>query len=266
MCSYAEEYIQFMNEVHKNKHVLNISTITLICNLNVDNVSIQEFTQNFNEPGITMKVQSVVKDGKIDVTRRSKIKRAFFNQVTLNYKDISKKSIKIFSNGKLQITGLTSGFECDVLSDYILRLIRRTLNNENIHIVKSYMGMINSNFSTNISIDLVRLNRVLNQNINVMSIYNPESYPAINVKYEIPGTDRCTSIFVFGTGNIVTTGGKSLSDIQASYRFIHNEIVNNRDFVCRSDFITDRPPKKEPLMYGYAVRQYMSCVIGNKIL
>jgi TATA-box binding protein (TBP) (component of TFIID and TFIIIB) len=258
--NYAEEYLSFMEEVHKNKHVLNISTITLICNLNVDNVSIQTFIDRFQEPGITMKVQSVVKNGKIDVTRRSKVKRAFFNQVTLNYQDISKKSIKIFSNGKLQMTGITSGFECDVLSNYVLQLIRRTLNNNDIRIVKSYMGMINSNFSVNVGIDLVKLNRVLNENPHVMSIYNPESYPAINVKYEIPGKEHCTSIFVFGTGNIVTTGGKSIEDIKASYRFIHSEISNHYELVCRPDCITDRPIKKEPMLYGYPVRQYMSCV------
>lgn len=264
--NYAEEYMSFMSEVHKNKHVLNISTITLICNLNVDNVSIQEFTEKFEEPGVTMKVQSVMKDGKLDVTRRSKVKRAFFNQVTLNYHDISRKSIKIFSNGKLQITGLTSGFECDVLSNYVLRLIRRTLNNESIEIVKSYIGMINSNFSTHIGIDLVKLNRLLNQNMNVMSIYNPESYPAINVKYEIPGTDHCTSIFVFGTGNIVTTGGKNLGDIKESYRFIYGELLKNHKLVCRPECITERPKKTEPMLHGYTVRQYMACVNGNKIL
>lgn len=250
----------FMEEVHANKHVLNISTITLICNLNVQNVSIQQFIENFDEPNLVMKVQSGSNNGKFDVTRRSKVKRSFFNQVTLNYRDISKKSIKIFSNGKLQITGLTSGFECQKLMDYLVRLLHRTLGDTTIAIEHSYIGMINSNFSTHMNIDLVKLNRILNRNANVMSIYNPESYPAINVKYNVPGSETCTSIFVFGTGNIVTTGGKSLSDIRASYLFIHNEITNHYETVCKRFEYTVRNNKSEPIVHGYSVRQYMSCV------
>lgn len=257
--TYAREYISFMEEVHSNNHVLNISTITLICNLNVDNVSIQKFSENFkSKNGIVMKVQSVIRDGRLDVTRRSKIKRAFFNQITLNYKDISNKSIKIFSNGKLQITGLTSMYECQALSDYILQVLHETLQDNTITITDKYIGMINSNFSTKTNLDLLKLNRILNLNNQVMSVYNPESYPAINMKFHMENTS--TSIFIFGTGNIVTTGGKSLQDIRRSYQFIHKTIMDNYDEVCRNTEFLIKTKDPEPLLHGYSIRQYMSCV------
>ena len=255
---YAREYLAFMEEVNANNHVLNVSTITLICNLNVDNVSIQTFSENFKSDVLVMKIQSAVRDGRLDVTRRSKVKRAFFNQITLNYKDISNKSIKIFSNGKLQITGLTSVYECQVLSDYVLRVVQETMKNDNIAITKRYIGMINSNFSTKTNLDLVKLNRILNQSSNVMSIYNPESYPAINMKYQMEHT--CTSIFVFGTGNIVTTGGKTLQDIRRSYQFINRTITENYNEVCRNTEFIVKTKDPEPLIHGYSIRQYMSCV------
>jgi hypothetical protein len=107
--TYAEEFLQFMQTVHRNKHALNVSTITLICDLNVDNVDIKTFCQHFNEPNITMKICP----HGFDTTRKGRVRKSFYNQVTLNYKDISKKSMKIFSNGKLQITGLTSLYECE---------------------------------------------------------------------------------------------------------------------------------------------------------
>lgn len=257
--SYAREYISFMEEVNNNNHVLNVSTITLICNLNVDNVSIQKFSENFkSKNGIVMKVQSVIRDGCLDVSRRSKVKRAFFNQITLNYKDISNKSIKIFSNGKLQITGLTSVYECNALSEYILSILQETLQDTTINITKRYIGMINSNFSTKTNLDLMRFNRILNKNNNVMSIYNPESYPAINMKLQLEQT--CTSIFIFGTGNIVTTGGKTLQDIRQSYQFIHKTIMENYDEVCRNTEFMVKTKNPEPLIHGYSIRQYMSCV------
>lgn len=257
--SYACEYISFMEEVNENNHVLNVSTITLICNLNVDNVSIQKFSENFRSShGIVMKVPSAIRDGRLDVTRRSKVKRAFFNQITLNYKDISNKSIKIFSNGKLQITGLTSVYECQSLSDYVLRILQETLQDTSIEITDRYIGMINSNFSTKTNLDLMKLNRILNRNGNVMSIYNPESYPAINMKFQMDPT--CTSIFIFGTGNIVTTGGKTLQDIRRSYQFIHKTILDNYEEVCRNTEFTIKTKDPEPLIHGYSIRQYMSCV------
>lgn len=257
--SYAREYISFMKEVNENNHVLNVSTITLICNLNVDNVSIQTFSENFkSNHGIVMKVQSAIRDGRLDVTRRSKVKRAFFNQITLNYKDISNKSIKIFSNGKLQITGLTSVYECQALSDYVLRILQETLQDTTIEITDRYIGMINSNFSTKTNLDLMKLNRILNRNGNVMSIYNPESYPAINMKFQME--QNCTSIFIFGTGNIVTTGGKNLRDIRMSYQFIHKTIMDNYEEVCRNTEFTIKTKDPEPLIHGYSIRQYMSCV------
>lgn len=257
--AYAREYISFMEEVNANNHVLNVSTITLICNLNVENVSIQKFSENFDSNhSLVMKVQSVIRDGCLDVTRRSKVKRAFFNQITLNYKDISNKSIKIFSNGKLQITGVTSVYECQALSEYILSILRETLKDPTIEITKKYIGMINSNFSTKTNLDLMKLNRILNQNSNVMSIYNPESYPAINMKFQLENT--CTSIFIFGTGNIVTTGGKSLHDIRSSYQFIHKTIMDNYEEVCRNTEFIVKTKDPEPLIHGYSIRQYMSCV------
>lgn len=249
--TYAEEFLQFMQIVHRNKHVLNVSTITLICDLNVDNVDIKTFCQHFNEPNILMKICP----HGFDTTRKGRVRKSFYNQVTLNYKDISKKSMKIFSNGKLQITGLTSVYECEKLTTYTLKVLRHTLSNPDIKIRRSYIGMINCNFSTGTNLDLLKFNQLLNRHARVMSIYNPESYPAINMKYE-----NGTSVFIFGTGNIVITGGKCLDDIKKTYEFINEEIIRNYDTVRKTTVYLQKKPRVENYVNGYSVRQYMSCV------
>ena len=248
--TYAEEFLQFMQTVHRNKHALNVSTITLICDLNVDNVDIKTFCQHFNEPNIAMKICP----HGFDTTRKGRVRKSFYNQVTLNYKDISKKSMKIFSNGKLQITGLTSLYECEKLTTYTLNVLRRTLSDPEITIRRSYIGMINCNFSIGTNLDLYKLNKLLNRHARVMSIYNPESYPAINMKY------GNTSVFVFGTGNIVITGGKCLRDMKETYGFINEEIIRNYETVSKMTVHIKKKARVEDYVNGYSVRQYMSCV------
>jgi TATA-box binding protein (TBP) (component of TFIID and TFIIIB) len=88
-----------------------------------------------------------------------------------------------------------------------------------------------------------------------MSIYNPESYPAINMKY-----GSMTSVFIFGTGNIVITGGKCLADIKETYGFINEEIIRNYDTVSKTTEYVKKKPRVEDYVNGYSVRQYMSCV------
>ena len=259
---YANEYLKFMNTVHKNGHSLNVSTITLICDLNVETICIQTFCENFEEPNITMKVCKP--NTEVEVTKRGRVKKSFYNQVTLNYKDISKKSIKIFSNGKLQITGLTSYYECEVLTNYVISILRRTLTNEDISVTRRYVGMINSNFSVKTNLDLQKLNKILNKKVNVMSIYNPESYPAINMKYT-QSNGTTISIFIFGTGNIVITGGKTLAHMRASYDFIYEEILRNHSNVCKKTTYIPKENKVESYIEGYPIRQYMSCVTKKNL-
>ena len=204
---YVQTYFELINKANEHGHILNISTITLIATLNKEKIDLEHFCRHFKHPQVMIKT--------VDQTKR----KYFFNQITLNYKDISKKSIKIFSNGKLQITGLTSVFECNRLLTFIREWLS-TIFKDDIRIMNSYIGMINGNFSIQKTIDLLNMNTLLCNNEGVLCIYNPESYPAINIKLNNNG--NLISVFVFGTGNIVITGGKSLHDIQHAYTFIIN--------------------------------------------
>jgi len=262
---YAQGYIRLMDESTKNGHNVNVSTITLLCTLSVPKVDIQGFTNNFHEEGVTVKISKNNK--QFELTKRGKIKKTFFNQVTLNYFDISNKSIKVFSNGKLQITGISSCYECH----HVIGLITTWLNRENvsdpISVTDAYFGMLNVNFSVKYCLDLALLNRQLNMNENVMSVYNPETYPAINMKLQLsPGEYMCStktnkniSIFVFGTGNIVITGSKCIEAVFEAYAFIVDKISKTPDVLLRANII---PPvkKAEKYFHGYKIKQYLSCV------
>ena len=258
---YSREYFQLMESVNKRGHVLNISTITYLCTLNVDEINLKLFCERFDTISHERYGDIVIKTPIRDDTcnKRGKNKRSFFNQLTLNFRDINKKSIKIFSNGKLQITGLTSMFECKYVSEYIVSLLMYVLRGDirpDATINRGYIGMLNANFSLNNNIDLTKLNKILQKRDKCFCVYNPESYPAINLK--IQTDDRWLSVFVFGTGNIVITGSKCISEMDFAYCFITHAL--SIDNVSKSTEFKPKAIRNEPYIYGYNIRQFLSCI------
>jgi hypothetical protein len=136
-----------------------------------------------------------------------------------------------------------------------------------IRITKRYIGMINANFSVHMNIDLNKLNQCLNRCPSIISIYNPETYPAINMK--IKKNDEpidsfckgCLSIFIFATGNIVITGGTCMANIGKAYKFITRQISEHREYIHKTSQYVPKQKVPEKRIDGYTVRQYLSCVI-----
>ena len=241
---YTSQYFELIDIANKNKHILNISTITLIATLNTNKLNLEHFCNHFRHEHVKIKV---VETGK---------RKYFYNQITLNYKDISKKSIKIFSNGKLQITGLTCAFECNRLLTLIVTWLSNVFE-ESIHVIDSYIGMINGNFSVRKPIDLLKFNNLLCNHEQILCIYNPESYPAINIKLNYGGNR--ISVFVFGTGNIVITGSKSIPDMKHAYTFITSMMKKYPNIY--KDYQVENIKKVESIVHGYTIRQYLSCIV-----
>lgn len=257
---YSSEYLSLMETVYNNKHILNISTITYLCVLNVDFIDLRQFILCFDnhQNCSNVHMKRCIDKNVLEVSKRGKVKKSFYNQITLNFKDINKKSVKIFSNGKIQITGLTSLYECKHVSEFVLSLLKTILTgHDETRIEHSYIGMLNSNFSVMYNVDLNKLNKILQRDPRCFSVYNPESYPAINLK--IKTEDRNLSVFIFGTGNIVITGSKTISEMKHAYCYI-TEMLSKFD-VAKSTPYKPKPKRVEPYLDGYNIRQYLSCVV-----
>ena len=121
--------------------------------------------------------------------------------------------------------------------------------------------MINSNFSFNIGIDIIKLKYNLEQKYkNMQIIYNPDVYPGLKIKH----TTRTgiSSIFVFSTGNVVITGVKSIKEIEESFSCIALTVVNN---LTKYKALI-MPTKKEKKKYniskcGYPTHLYDMCIL-----
>lgn len=251
-----------LNTSFSNVGHLNISTITLVCDLNCT-ICIESLTRNFSSLSYPLCEIKKAKSNKDTVlTKRGKIKKSFYNQTTITYFKFSKKSIKVFTNGKLQITGIIS---INDALEAIGNVIQILINSENAlfaskplpsiyKLVNFKIEMINSNFKFNKELKLKKLELKLAQKYKV--VYEPDTYPGIKLKL------KNSSIFIFGTGNVVITGAKKLTEISEMYELVANILNDSSEIYLKDATIKKQKHVNINTEYGYSVRE-VQCVKLN---
>jgi TATA-box binding protein (TBP) (component of TFIID and TFIIIB) len=127
---------------------------------------------------------------------------------------------------------------------------------EEVEITNIRIGMINSNFNIKCGVDLQCVQCTLNNNDEFYSRYDPDSYPAINIKYK---KIMAISIFIFGSGNIVITGSKNIRDIQTVYNVI-NRLLESSDKHYKHGKGKTKT-NNSTILYGYNLKQLLSAVV-----
>lgn len=248
-----------LNEKYKDVGYLNISTMTIVCDLNCS-ICIESLTKNFKSMYYPLCEIKKAKSNRDSVlTKRGKVKKSFYNQTTITYFNYSKKSIKVFTNGKLQITGIIS---INDAIDVIQNVIRILVNSdqallegkplpsvENMNLFK--VEMINSNFKFGKELKLKKLELKLSKKYNV--VYEPDTYPGVKMKY------NTSSIFIFGTGNVVITGAKTLKEILMVYDLISMILIESDDLHLKTACVQKQKPVYINTHYGYSARDII-CV------
>jgi TATA-box binding protein (TBP) (component of TFIID and TFIIIB) len=187
------------------------------------------------------------------ITYRSKEKGAFYNCfaiiVRLKIKEIFKEiHIKIFNTGKLEIPGIQDDEllykSLNFLVDYLKPYTSETLcyNKMSIDTV-----LINSNFNCGYYIDRETLFNKLKHSYNLITMYDPCSYPGIQSKFYFnenktiqDGICKCSkqcskkgsgtgngecreiSFMIFRTGSVLIVGHCNEDTLNIIYDFIKN--------------------------------------------
>lgn len=234
---FKESYLDLMDDSlsHKkdnpNMSFIGISTITMICDLSCS-IDIQALSNNFcstTYPICTLKKTKA--HDEYEVSKRGKTRKSFYNQSTVNYTDHSTKSMKVFSNGRLQITGLSSVADAKNAVNILCEILRKSYGSvkaKEITVKDCSIAMINSNFSFNVGIDILKIKKDLEKSEHdVGIIYNPEVYPGLKIKHKT--SKGTSSLFVFTTGNVVITGVKSIQEIIESFSMIASTVNSKLD-------------------------------------
>jgi TATA-box binding protein (TBP) (component of TFIID and TFIIIB) len=213
-CSEDENYTSF-NIIKK----WDISTMTVCCCFN-SVIDTEKYTNEYND-----------ENGK----------KQFYNcaniYITVKYQNKPKVSAKIFSNGNIQLAGVLNPYS----ATYAIRKLFKRLsvleafNSETARISNVRICMINSDFKINKYIKQTELCKILDQGkLNYLKTYsfNPNKYPGVNIKMQIPDTDKVMSCIVFRPGSVIITGGNDITSYEKIYRcmidtFVRNESILN---------------------------------------
>lgn len=228
------EYIRNLNairgrltrdETRPDPSWVRITTITM-CSKFLQEIDLKKFRENFTKMG-----------GSITVRRRGsrfrgfewKMKEtAFYNQVTIGYQDVySRKSIKLFPNGSIQVAGCSDLFDCRRILKQLAFILQVVLDlKETLPTEEVSVKMINTNFSLNSSVNLHKvIQKFSSPSFKVT--FDPDRYSAVKVKFCPKPDQKQVTASIFSTGKIIVTGAQTLDEIAGAYETINKVITTD---------------------------------------
>ena len=204
---------------------VRITTITM-CSKFLQEIDLKKFRENFAKMG-----------GSITVRRRGSRFRgfewkmkdtAFYNQVTIGYEDAySRKSIKLFPNGSIQVAGCSDLFDCRRILKQLAFILQVVLDlKETLPTEEVSVKMINTNFSLNSSVNLHKvIQKFSSPSFKVT--FDPDRYSAVKVKFCPKPDQKQVTASIFSTGKIIVTGAQTLDEIAGAYETINKVITTD---------------------------------------
>lgn len=273
------ENIQHLNEyITKTTSIepttLKLSTMTIFSRLEVPdgfvlNKVIEYYLNNGNDKvreimGLDVHIVFPIRKSK--KTSRGKNISNFFNQLTFWYKDCTKKSVKLFINGNVHVTGCRSLEEYTRLMHHICRFMDHLFpdSSRTCKVMDIDIQMVNTNFSVGRGLDLSRLKRILLDQ-GMCATYDREVYPGLNLKVPT-SAGREASVLVFISGNIIITGVRYFREIYEAYKFITESICSTAHLITKKRIAVASVEKKKPsavsIVNGYESHIVESIMCG----
>jgi TATA-box binding protein (TBP) (component of TFIID and TFIIIB) len=151
----------------------------------------------------------------------------FYNQVTLTYHDTySTKSVKVFPNGSIQVAGCCDLFDCKRIITQLTYIFKTFLGTEMKIPDDSFrVVMINSNFSLNYNINLMKVAQHFEKHSDIFKVsFEPDRYSAVKIKFQPAQDMKEITTSIFSTGKIIITGAETLKEIAFGYNIINHHI------------------------------------------
>jgi TATA-box binding protein (TBP) (component of TFIID and TFIIIB) len=201
---------------------VRITTITM-CSKFLEAIDLPKFRENFK------KLETVYVRPKGSRARGFawKMKEtAFYNQVTIGYEDhSSRKSIKLFPNGSIQVAGCADLFDCRRILKQLSFILMVVLGKDiKVPVDEVAVKMINTNFSLNSSVNLLKIIAKLSKLPGFKVTFDPDRYSAVKAKFvPKPGQKQVTAS-IFSTGKIIVTGAQTLDEIAEAYTILNQNL------------------------------------------
>jgi TATA-box binding protein (TBP) (component of TFIID and TFIIIB) len=211
---------------------VRITTITM-CSKFLESIDLAKFRENFKK----LETVNVRPKGSRARGFEWKMKdTAFYNQVTIGYEDhSSRKSIKLFPNGSIQVAGCADLFDCRRILKQLSFILMVVLGKDAVVPVDEVsVKMINTNFSLNSSVNLLKIIGKLskvqagpgaNGTPSPFKVtFDPDRYSAVKVKFVPREGQKQVTASIFSTGKIIVTGAQTLDEIAESYAILNQNL------------------------------------------
>ena len=193
---------------------LKISTMTFVARIEntVDLPSIYE--KGIRESSFLQQVDFFIEDKSKKMTKKGKPKKSFGNQMTIKSRTM-KFNLKVFFNGKIQVTGVKSRDNLELIFDKLDRLY-------GIKVTSPKLVMKNSVVNLEVDLNLYALfQRMVHMKLSAN--YTPEIYPGLKLKH-----DNSTAL-IFATGKVILSS-KSDDDPLELLDLVKDAVRTSHDF------------------------------------
>ena len=276
--NFSYNYNSPSNKNNINPTKLRISTST-ICGYLGTNINTDNIYKNFVSSTIPVSVGIVgckANDYPLKGFFKKKKIANFFNSATLNIKieEDNYINFKIFKNGKIQLTGVSSELlgkkSIDIVIDYIKSFV--SISNKIVDDIKTIKlteyrtVLINSDYFCGSQLQREILYKILYNKYNLSVSYDSENYPGVKLQYfwnkttinsNNEGICLCTpkcigkgdglttnnckkiTISTFQSGKIIITGGRNIEQINTAYKFFNTILKNNYTNIVKETINTE---------------------------
>jgi TATA-box binding protein (TBP) (component of TFIID and TFIIIB) len=195
------------------------------------------------------------------VNKKKKLSKCFDNQVTciITLNGINYVNVKVFKNGKIQMTGLKHVDQGKSIIDCVIENLKKIYTQNVSNIVEIFCNLlnteykvqlINSDFKVGIEIRREKLNKIIQNTYGVLSSFEPCIYPGVKIQFfwkkrftkhdgicqcseycDGRGDSKCKkiTIAVFQSGCIIITGAQTVTQIKDAYEFICDVIKTHKN-------------------------------------
>ena len=288
---FNESPVQLIDKSYYKKTPLRVSTMvatahfgcTLDLNLFFNNIKQLLIPLWYPAEGILKfeHKENVIGESHRDALTKRKISnKCFFNQSTLiirkrNQAETGWKEVnlKLFANGGVQMTGITSEeFAMNSLKWLLTHIKSLPINpfSDTPVITRFAVQLINSDFSVGVPLKRDKLHELITSEYGLLSLLESTIYQGVNTKYYYNKYNRdplktgqciCTgfcqgqgdgngdgnckriTISFFQTGNIIITGARNMDQINEAYEFVNIFMDNHASEIIRP--ITATAVKKQ---------------------
>lgn len=226
--SYLLTLDEFRRKIPEDKKPswIKLTTITMVSSFNKA-IDVPKIRKLFEMSDVHLKLNAQSSAGATWTLKPT----TFYNQITLTYEDCySVKSIKIFPNGSIQVAGCNDLFNCEHIINSLIYILQ-SFDPDVIPPIDTFrIVMINSNFSLNNNINLMKTTEHFERHSDVFKVsFEPDRYSAVKIKFKPAADMKEITTSIFSTGKIIITGAETLKEIVFAYNIINEHINSNPD-------------------------------------